>query len=289
MHLKAVLIVPILSITICGAPLTPLEKLAQPKLTLQSSYMQDAAIDKSDAKVSSLKHSLKINNAFAGIEYSHWFFDWHKAATLPFVDNSSRPIEELHRIKLTARLPYRFNERWFSLSIFNVNSSFEERPYGTLGAGLMSFFSYRLDDDHTIEFGAFGNYHKVRTLALPVISYSYRARASDGFQFIFGFPRTYVGYRLNRDLLLHSGVIYSQAVSRLGRTSPVEASGFVELKEYHANIGMQYDVDEQWSLTADLLFSLKRDFVIYSTGGDRLHTHTIKSVPGGLLKLRYAF
>ena len=63
--------------------------------------------------------------------------------------------------------------------------------------------------------GLFWSYHPISTMVLPVISYSYRARQTDGLQVILGFPRAYVAYFINGSLLLRSGMIFSQSLIKL--------------------------------------------------------------------------
>ena len=152
-----------------------------------------------------------------------------------------------------------------------------------------SFASYKLDDEHAIQFGAFANYHPVSTLALPVISYSYRARQSDGFKFILGFPRTYVGYHVNEAALLRFGIVFSQSVIRLSDTSLIEESGFIEAEDYMSNLGLSYELNENFNIQTDLLYGMKRDFTIYSKNGNELNSYSIKPSPGFSLKVTYVF
>jgi hypothetical protein len=181
------------------------------------------------------------------------------------------------------------NEKWFILTSLSANSSFEKETSNSYGAGLFSFASYKLSDEHSIEFGAFANYHPISSLALPVISYSYRARQSDGFKFILGFPRTYVGYHLGEETLLRFGVIFSQSVTRLSDASTIEPAGFIEAKDYMSNLGVSYELSQHFNLETDLLYSLKRNIIIYSKDAQELSDYSIKPSLGLNFKVTYLF
>ncbi|MCJ7765646.1 MAG: hypothetical protein MUP09_06870, partial [Thiovulaceae bacterium] len=186
-----------------------LQKMIQPKVSLQTAYLSDAALSGYDGSVEVVKNSLAINNKLAGFSYTNWAFKWNKLAGLPFGDGVHSPIEQMHSFKANANIPYFISEKWFLLTSVSAKSTFEKETDNSYGAGLFSFASYKISDEHAIQFGAFANYHPISTLALPVISYSYRARQSDGFKFILGFPRTYVGYHVREETLIRFGVIFS--------------------------------------------------------------------------------
>lgn len=195
----------------------------------------------------------------------------------------------MNRLKLFANWPLRINDRWFMLNSVNVNSTYEKEMNDSFGAGIMSFFSYNIDDDHAIQLGAFANYHSVRTLALPVIGYTYRARETDGLKMVLGFPRAYVGYQLSPEILFNAGMIYSQAVIRLADDSGIEPEGYSEAKDFQANIGFRYEINEAFELSADLLYAFKRDFTIYNRYADEVDSYSIEPSFGGIVKLKYLF
>lgn len=157
------------------------------------------------------------------------------------------------------------------------------------GVGVFAFASYKLNSEHSVQFGGFANYHPITTLALPAISYSYRARQSDGFKFILGFPRTYAGYHLNDDTLLRIGVLFSQSVIRLNQTSAIEESGFIEAQDYMSSFGIKRELNESFSINFDALYSVKRDFNVYSKNGRKLSEYSIKPSIGANFKVTYAF
>lgn len=43
------------------------------------------------------------------------------------------------------------------LNMVNVSATYEDQ-YDAFGAGISSFFSYKLDEKHSIQLGAFANY-----------------------------------------------------------------------------------------------------------------------------------
>jgi len=266
-----------------------LERMVQPKISLNSAYISDANVEGSEGSVSVVKNSLRINNAIGGITYTNWSFLWNNIADLPFGNGVDKPIEQMHRIAVRVTFPYFINEKWFLLTSLSLNSTFEREMDDSYGGGFFTFASYKLNENHTFQIGAFGNYHPVSTLALPVMSYSYRARQTDGLQVILGFPRAYVGYFINDALQLRSGMIFSQSVIKLADESVVESSGYIEAEDYMGNLGINYELNPKFTLTTDLLYSLKRDFTIYNSAGKKQNSYAIEPSFGVNLRLKYIF
>ena len=159
----------------------------------------------------------------------------------------------------------------------------------SFGAGITSFFSYKLSDEHAIQLGGFANYHSVKTLILPVLGYSYRERETDGLKMVIGFPRAYIGYHLNPQILLNAGMIYSQAVIRLSDDSGIEPEGYSEAKDFQANIGLRYEINKHIVVSADLLYAIKRDFTIYNQNANEIDSYSIEPSFGGIVKFQYRF
>jgi len=266
-----------------------LEKMIQAKVSLQSTYLSEAKLDGYEGSAKVDKNRVSINNKIIGFSYTNWGFDWNNLNDLPFGNGVDKPIEQMHSFRLNANIPYFVDENLFILTSLSVKSTFEAESSDSYGAGFFSFASYKVDEEHAIQFGFFANYHPISTLAMPVISYSYRAKESDGFKFIFGYPRTYVGYHIDRKTLLRYGVVFSQSVIRLSDLSAIESSGFIEAKDYMSNVGISYELNPSFSIESDLLYSLKRDFIIYSKDGDELDTHSIEPSFGVNFKITYLF
>lgn len=283
----------VLVLVLCAAAwaqqkLSLLEKMAQPKLSVQSAFLADAKLKGYEGSVRTYKQEVQVNNGFGGLSYARWDFDWNDAQTLPFYRGKT-PIGHMQRVKLYGNLFHRFNDRWIMLASVNANASFEKEYDGALGAGVFGFFSYKIDEDHSLQLGAFANYHPVTTLALPVVGYSYRAREDDGFQLVLGFPRAYAGYHLAKGVLLNAGFIYSQAVICLADDSGIEPAGYVEAQDYQGNAGVRYSFGDAWQLNVDVLYAFRRDFTVYDSGAHRVDHYSIDPSFGAMLKLRYAF
>lgn len=268
--------------------LSLLEQIAQPKITFQSDFLSDAKFEGYEGSVKTYKQMLQVNNEIVGLSYSRWDFDWEHENDLPFYRGKT-PIDSMHRIKLYANWPLHINDTWFMLNSVNVNSTYEKEMSHSLGAGITSFFSYKVDDDHTIQLGAFANHHSVKTLVLPVLGYSYRARATDGLKMVIGFPRAYMGYQITPEVLLNAGMIYSQAVIRLADDSGIEPGGYSEAKDFQANLGFRYEINQHFELSTDLLYAFKRDFTIYNRNADEVDSYSIEPSLGGIVKLKYLF
>jgi len=272
-----------------GLKKTLLERMVQPKVSLDSAYLSDADVSGSKGSVNVKKNTITLNNAIGGISYTNWSFLWNDIAALPFGDGVNQPIKETHSIKLKLNIPWSINEKWFVLSSLSVKSTFEKEMSDSYGVGIFSFASYKLSDNHTFTVGAFANYHPVSTLVLPVISYGYRARQKDGIQIIVGFPRTYIGYFLHEKILLRGGMIFSQSVIKLSDASVIEKGGYIEAKDYMSNLGVAYELSSDFTLEGDLLYSLKRDFIIYNSDAQKQQKYSIEPSLGVGLRLKYLF
>jgi len=267
---------------------TILEQIIQPKITFQTDYLTDAKFENSQASVQTSKQKIQINNGIVGFSYSRWDFEWSDAEDLDFY-RGKIPIDSMQSMRLYANYPVRINEKWFMLNMVNISATYEDQYDDAFGAGISSFFSYKLDDNHAIQLGAFANYHSIKTLLLPVIGYSYRVRERDGLQMVLGFPRAYIGYHLTPDLLLNAGMIYSQAVIRLADDSGIEPQGYIEAKDFQSNAGFRYELNNHFQLSADLLYAFKRDFNIYNHDAEEIDSYSIEPSLGATLKIRYLF
>ena len=268
--------------------LSLLEQIAQPKVTFQSDYLSDAKFEGYEGSVKTYKQQLQINNEMVGFSYSRWDFDWDNENDLPFYQGKV-PIDSMNQIRVYANWPLRINDEWFMLNSVNVNSTYENEMSDSFGAGITSFFSYKVNDEHAIQLGAFANYHSVKTLVLPVLGYSYRERETDGLKMVIGFPRAYIGYHLSPEILLNAGMIYSQAVIRLADDSGIEPKGYSEAKDFQSNLGLRYEINKHFLVSTDLLYAFKRDFTIYNHNADEINDYSIEPSFGGTIKLKYRF
>ena len=268
--------------------LTLLEQIIQPKITFQTDYLSDAKFENSQASVQTSKQKIQINNGIVGFSYSRWDFEWSDAEDLDFY-RGKIPIESMQSLRLYVNYPLPINDEWFMLNMVNISATYEDEYDDAFGAGVSSFFSYKIDDKHSLQIGAFANYHSVKTLVLPVIGYSYRVRERDGLQVVLGFPRAFVGYHLTPKLLLNAGMIYSQAVIRLADDSGIEPQGYIEAKDFQSNIGFRYEVNEHFQLRADMLYAFKRDFNIYNRDAEEIDSYSIEPSLGATVKIQYLF
>lgn len=266
-----------------------LERIVQPKLSLESAYLAPASVSGYGGEVGVDKHRIRLNNEIAGVSYTHWGFDWQGVDKLPFGNGKDAPIKQMHGLKVNVNLPYPVNDQWFVLTSMSLRSAFEKEMDGSYGGTIFGFASYRLDEDHALQMGGFANYHKVSTLALPALSYSYRARQKDGFSLVLGFPRAYAGYHVNTSTLIKVGAIFSQSVIRLSDASSIEAAGYIEAEDYMGNIGAEWEMNEHFRLEGNLLYGFKRNFIIYDANGDEQADYGIDASWGGSVKITWLF
>ena len=138
-----ILLLPGLTLFAEEQKLSVLEQITQPKVSFQSDFLSDAKFQGYEGSVKTYKQKIQINNNIIGFSYSRWDFDWKDENDLPFYQ-SKTPIDSMNRLKLFANWPMRINERWFMLNSVNVNSTYEREMSDSFGAGIMSFFSYKI-------------------------------------------------------------------------------------------------------------------------------------------------
>lgn len=287
---RLALFITLLTLSVTAADKKPsfLENITQPKISFQTDFLSDANFDGFDASLKTYKQNIQVNNDIFGVSLSRWDFDWNNEASLPFYKGKT-PISSMQRFRIYANLPVFLNDKWFMLNAISVNATYEKEYANSFGAGIVSFFSYKVNKEHAIQIGAFANYHPAKTLALPVLGYTYRIRETDGLSVLLGFPRAYVAYHINEALLFNAGMIYSQAIIRLADDSGIEERGYVEAKDYQANVGVRYEFNEHLELSTDLLYTFKRDFTIFNHDADELESYGIDSSAGVIVKLKYLF
>jgi hypothetical protein len=251
--------------------------------------MQKANIKESEGSVAVTKNRLQINNANISFSYTNWRFNWDKVSDLPFGDGVHNPVEEMHGLNLSLSKSYRINERWFTVSSVSLNSTFEDDLSNSLSLGVFSFASYKIDSDHAVQMGLFGNYHPASSLIFPILSYSYRANYKDGIQVVLGFPQTHIGYHVNRDTLLRFGVLFSSSLIRLSDKSTVEPEGFNQFQDYMGNLGVTYDVNKKIQISGDILYAFKREITLYNKDGNELDNYEIEPTAGAMLKVIVRF
>lgn len=274
---------------LCAAEKHPSQKAAHPCVSFESSYLGEGEVSEGEGSVRVYKNRLQLDQDHFALGYSHWKFDWENLALLPFGDGRHTPIAEIHALQATAHQRKKIDERWSYLASFSLKSTFEKQTDDSFGFHLMGLGSYRLSDEHSFQFGGFTSYHPTKSLILPTISYSYRERSAEGWQVILGFPRTHIGYRIDEKRLVRLGVMVSQSLVRLSDESVIERGGYVEAKDYLSNLGITYELTPSLSLSADLLYTLKRDFTIFDADANEVQEHTIGNALGANVRVVYRF
>lgn len=268
---------------------TLIDTLLEPKLTYETSYLGDAKVGDTDGKVRVFKNKLKVNVADASLTYNNWKFNWDNVGVLPFGQGTHKPLEQIHSVEVRMNFPHVIDEKWFLLTSISANTTFEKEMSDSYGANIYGMLSYRMDMDHSFQFGAFANYHPTKTLVLPVMSYSYRANEKDGWQFIFGFPITHVAYNIDKKTLVRFGMMFSQTLARLADDNKVQERGYAEAMDYMSNLGVSYSVSKDFKIHADLLYTLVREFTIYDKDANKIQKEEIENNFGANLRLVYSF
>lgn len=275
-------------LTLQGAQ-TPPSKKEKTTVNVESSYIEDAEVSGGEGRVSVIKNHLQIEHNDISLGYSHWKFDWDNVASLPFGDGFHSPITDIHSLQAALQKRGSINDEWSYFTFLSLKSTFEKEMEDSYGVNLLGLASYRIGEDHSFQMGGFANYHPTKSLVLPAISYAYRERSKEGWQLILGFPKTHIGYHIDQKSLLRVGVIFSQTLVRLSDDSVIEKSGYVEAKDTLSNIGITHQLIPSLSLSADVLYTLKREFTIYDANANEMQSHTIKNGFGGNVKMIYRF
>lgn len=214
--------------------------MIEPKVSIESFYMPSRNAFKS------VKKRLRFGNDIFSLRYVHTSFDWENKA----------PVDETHELRFGLNFPTFLNEKWFVLTMIHTKATFQEHLSNAISVGAMSLASYKLSDAHHIQLGVFGNYHPIASVFLPAFGYTYRLNARKGFSVIFGFPRTYITYSMTKETQLIIGAIYEQTVAKLNR-------GYMEFKEYMANVGVRYYLQEDGHFELNALYAIKSNMRFY--------------------------
>lgn len=265
------------------------QKMIVTRVNYESIYLSDSSVADGDGSVRVYQNQLQVNHDIFSLQYSHWKFDWDQLQSLPFGDGLHNPISQIHAFSASVHRTKKIDDQWSYLALLSLKSSFEKETEDSFGVNLLGYASYRLSDEHSIQIGGFANYQPTEILALPVISYSYRERYKEGWQFVLGFPRTHVGYHIDEKTLLRLGMMFSQSLVRLSDESVIQRGGYVEAKDYISNLGITYELNKHFSLSTDLLYTLKREFIIYDASANEVQDNTIKNALGANVRLVYRF
>ena len=265
------------------------QKMIEPRVSYESTYLGDANIVDSDGGVRVYKNQLQVNYDIFSLGYSHWKFDWDQLQSLPFGDALHTPLSQIHAFQAGVHHTQKIDDQWSYFTSLSLKSTFEKEMKDSFGINLLGFASYRLNNEHSIQIGGFANYHPTETLVLPALSYSYRERYKEGWQFVLGFPRTHVGYHIDEKTLMRLGMMFSQSLVRLSDESVIQRSGYVEAKDYLSNLGITYEFNKHFSLSTDLLYTIKREFIIYDSSANEVQNNTIKNALGANMRLVYRF
>ena len=84
-------------------------------------------------------------------------------------------------------------------------------------------------------------------------------------------------------------MIYSQSVAKLSDDSVIEKEGYIETKDYMANIGISYEFTKDLKVQADVLYELQRDINTYDKNGDLQDEYSVESSVGMNFKIVYFF
>jgi hypothetical protein len=141
-----------------------------------------------------------------------------------------------------------------------------------------------------VSFGALVSYHKVDTLAIPVMGLTYNRGAREGFSGAVGYPLTYLAYHFNPAWAVVLRVVeFDRDYFRLADDSPVEPSGYLERQDLSAAVGVKFTPLARTSFYLGARYYFNRELTIHDEGADRSSTFDVDNAWGGVARVEIAF
>lgn len=261
----------------------------KPAIELEYDHYQSSRFERSRGQMGLDVAKFKVSNRYFSAAYQHWNIDTQHVADLPFGDQESRPIQQLHSMELSSgyMAQLRPNLRW--LNIAGLGMHYESQINDATSVNLLSLGLYSLDNGLEVIFGASYRYHPVQSRILPAVGLSYRANELEGWGATLGFPRSFVSYGFSPQWQWSSGIAYQRILARLAQKSVIEPDGYVEISNWQADMRLIYRPSQPWEFFTSLRYIPFYEFETYNQDGNRQQTYQLEPTWGAGLGLRYQF
>ena len=173
-----------------------------------------------------------------------------------------------------------------------VSESFE-KEWGQPGLNGTAIATYMVNPKLQLNFGAVVFYHRVRTIALPMVGLGYGQRfggpPQEGLSLNIGFPETHLTYRLNPKLAIQALGTVDSRVYRLADDSDVQRKGYLESTDYKAGVFFIMDPVKNFRVSTGLGYAFGRNMTVYNKNAHKRGDYEIAGAPFVGLKLELRF
>lgn len=266
-------------------------RILKPKFTFETGYLDQANLNGSQGGFAIDESKFEVGNLLASFSYEKFRFHWHDIDKLPFGDGKTTPIKEMNRFKLFGRLPYQVDEDTLLLGGLGVSATYENEANDSLSYESFVLVSQELNAVDSWQLGGFIKYHPVQTIILPIFEFTFNYNAPDkqGVYGHIGFPKTQIGYHITPKLRTDLGAIYRQAIAKLADDSPIDASGFSQVKSWRGEWAAYYQAFKQVEFKLALKYTLTREWYSYDKNYKQTQHHYVDNAIGAGLGVIYTF
>jgi hypothetical protein len=260
------------------------------ELSLDAGYAAPAEVHGSGAEASAT--DLKLSAGWKGfsLTYERVDYSWDDPGRLPFNASSGDPWDSLHVVGVGYRHRGFLSPKWMYFAGGAARSAFEEEMDDSWSLRAFGGVGYRFSDKLTLSFGALVSYHKVDTLAIPIMGLTYNRGATQGVSGAVGYPITYLAYHFNPAWAVVLRVVeFDRDYFRLADDSPVERRGYLERQDLSAAAGVKFTPTRLVSLYVGARYYFNREFTIHDEDADRSSTYDLDNAWGGVARVEIAF
>lgn len=268
-----------------------ISKILQPKLIIDTSFLDYAKFNGSSGGYAQDTTKVEVSNLLFSLEYERLHFDWQNVDKLPFGDGHSTPIEQIQRISIFGRAPYRLGEGKLIFSGIGLTSGFEKELSDTITVEGFSFFSKDYSAKDSWQLGGYFKYHPVGTIILPIFEYTHNKDNPErtGMYGHLGFPITQLGYYFSSKIRTDFGAVYRNAIAKLSNDSVISPAGFTYISSWRGEWAWYYMATKTLELKAALKYTLTRTIINYTSDYKKIDEYTVNNSVGAGIGLIYNF
>ena len=264
-------------------------RLFRPTISYQNVYINDSGIDGNEGELASTVHKLTVFNQLFLFGYEYWDINWKDVSELPFGDQKTDPITEMQRFNLFGQYGFKLNAENRLLIAAGLESVFEKETNESYSGQVLGMVRNKISAQHTLTFGGFYRYHKVRSRFLPSVGWSYRERQPLGLSSTVGFPRTRLNYGFDKHWSVLGTFQYDQFLGKLAKDSVIAADGYAEFETYKLNLDGVYAFNKHLKLQLGAFIAPEYRFIVYDAEESRDDSYRVTPTWGTRLKISYQF
>ena len=266
--------------------------MTKSQLIVDTSYLDQANFSGHSGGYALDTTKIEVSNLLLSFEYERFHFNWQNLDKLPFGDGKTKPIDQIQRLRLYGRVPYRLDEGKLIFSGLGLSSGFEQEVSGSLTLEGFSFFNKDIDSKQSWQLGGYFKYHPVGTIVLPIFEYTYNKDnpQRSGMYGHLGFPLTQIGYYFSSKVRTDFGAVYRNAIAKLSSDDNVIApKGFTFITGWRGEWAWYYLASKEIELKAALKYTLTRKMTNYDANRNKIDEYSINNSVGAGIGLIYNF